>query len=84
MKYYVMSELSKSGYRKGYDIWYIARYRYLEIIEQCLAHQVIVIRINEGFLKVEMEEIKRNIEIEKSSNIDIDQPVRDADGDRGI
>ena len=84
MKYYVMSELSKSGYRKGYDIWYIARYRYLEIIEQCRANQVIVIRINEGFLKVEMEEIKRNIEIEKSSNIDTDQPLRDADGDRGI
>ena len=31
-----------------------------------------------------MEGIKRNIETENNSGIDIDQPVRDADGDKWI
>ena len=31
-----------------------------------------------------MEEIKSNMETKINSDIDIDQPVRDTDGDRGI
>ena len=34
--------------------------------------------------KVEMEEIKRNIEMESNSDIDIGQPMRDTDDDRVI
>ena len=43
-----------------------------------------VIKSNEWSSKVEMEAIKRNIEMENDRNIDINQPVRDTDGDRGI
>ena len=43
-----------------------------------------VIKSNEWLLKVEMEEIKGNIETENNSDIDIDQPVRDTDVDKVI
>ena len=43
-----------------------------------------VITNNEWLSKVEIEKIKRNIEIKNNSDIDMDQSVKDADGDRGI
>ena len=56
-----------------------------EINEQCLADQVRVIKSNEWLLKVEIiEEINRNIEMGNISDIDINQSVRDTDGDKGI
>ena len=56
-----------------------------EINEQCLADQVRVIKSNEWLLKVEIiEEITRNIEMGNISDIDINQSVRDTDGDKGI
>ena len=38
-----------------------------------------VLKGNEWLLKVEKEEIKRNIETENNSDIDIDHLVRDVD-----
>ena len=46
--------------------------------------QLRVITNNEWLSKVEIEKIKRNIEIKNNSDIDMDQSVKDADGDRGI
>ena len=43
-----------------------------------------VIKSNAWLPKVEMEEIKRNIEVDNNINIDIDQAVRDRGGDRVI
>ena len=43
-----------------------------------------VIRSNEWLQKMKMEEIKRNIDRESNSVIDINHSVRDTDGDRGI
>ena len=43
-----------------------------------------VIESNEWLLKVEMEVIKRNIEMENSSDRDLDKSVRDANGGRGM
>lgn len=42
------------------------------------------IRSNEWLSKEKIEEIKRKIEVEDNSDLDIDQPGRDADGGRGI
>lgn len=42
------------------------------------------IRSNEWLSKEKIEEIKRKIEVEDNSDLDIDQPGRDGDGDRGI
>lgn len=42
------------------------------------------IRSNEWLSKEKIEEIKRKIEVEDNGDLDIDQPGRDGDGDRGI
>ena len=42
------------------------------------------IRSNEWLSKEKIEEIKRKIEVKDNSDLDIDQPGRDGDGDRGI
>lgn len=60
-----------------YDLW--QEIGIFEITEQRLADQVRVIKGNEWLLKVEKEEIKRNIETENNSDIDIDHLVRDVD-----
>ena len=60
-----------------YDLW--QEIGIFEITEQRLADQVRVIKGNEWLLKVEKEEIKRNIEMENNSDIDIDHLVRDVD-----
>ena len=77
MKCYLMSKSSKTGYRRMYDLW--QEIGIFEITEQRLADQVRVIKGNEWLLKVEKEEIKRNIETENNSDIDIDHLVRDVD-----
>ena len=46
-------------------------------------NKLFFIKSNEWLSKVEMEEIKRNIEAEKNCDIYIDQPVRDTDGKDG-
>ena len=74
MKCYLMSEPFKRGYRTMHDIW--KDIGIFEITEQCLADQVRVIKSNEWLSKLEVEEIKRNIEMEINSDIDIDQPAR--------
>ena len=83
MKCYLMNEPFKRGYRiRMYSIWQdIGTF---EITEQGSADQVRVIKSNKWLSKVEIEEIKRNIEMENNSNIDINQSVRDTDVDRGI
>ena len=43
-----------------------------------------IIKSDKWLSKVEMEEIKGNIEKENNSDIDINQSMRDADGDIGI
>ena len=60
-----------------YDLW--QEIGIFEITEQRLADQVRVIKGNEWLLKVEKEEIKRNIETENNSDTDIDHLVRDVD-----
>ena len=60
-----------------YDLW--QEIGIFEITEQRLADQVRVIKGDEWLLKVEKEEIKRNIETENNSDIDIDHLVRDVD-----
>lgn len=60
-----------------YDLW--QEIGIFEITEQRLADQVRVLKGNEWLLKVEKEEIKRNIETENNSDIDIDHLVRDVD-----
>ena len=83
MKCYLMSGPSKRGYkRRMYGIW--QDIGIFEIIEQHLADQVRVIKSNEWLSKMKIEEIKRNIEMENNSDVDINQSVRDTDGDRGI
>lgn len=77
MKCYLMSKSSKRGHRRMYDLW--QEIGIFEITEQRLADQVRVIKGNEWLLKVEKEEIKRNIEMENNSDIDIDHLVRDVD-----
>lgn len=76
MKCYLMSKSSKRGHRM-YDLW--QEIGIFEITEQRLADQVRVIKGNEWLLKVEKEEIKRNIETENNSDTDIDHLVRDVD-----
>ena len=60
-----------------YDLW--QEIGIFEITEQRLPDQVRVIKGNEWLLKVEKEEIKRNIETENNSDTDIDHLVRDVD-----
>ena len=60
MKCYLMSEPFKRGNRrKAYGLWQDI----IETTEQRWGDQVGVIKSNEWLSKVEMEEIKRNIEM---------------------